>query len=142
MANVVKISEAASLGLHTMVLLAGEPGRRLATREIAGRLGASEAHLAKVLQRLARAGLVESTRGPRGGFILVENRGNATLLEVYEAVDGPLVETDCLLGSPACGGEGCILGGLLETANREVREYLANTRLSELTSVYGGSNDG
>ncbi len=140
MASVVKVTEAASLGLHTMVLLAGEPGRRFPTREIARRLGASEAHLAKVLQRLARVGLVGSIRGPGGGFTLSEKKGNATLLEVYEAVDGPMVESVCLLGSPACSGEECILGGLLETANREVREYLAGTRLSELTSVFGGNN--
>ncbi len=142
MANVVKVSEAASLGLHTMVLLASEPEKRFRAKEIAGRLGASEAHLAKVLQRLARAGLVTSARGPGGGFNLARKSEDATLLEVYEAVDGPLVETTCLLESPACAGDGCILGGLMETANREVRDYLEGTRLSELKSVYGGSNGG
>ena len=140
MANVVRVSEAASLGLHTMVLLAVDPGRRFSTKEIARRLGASEAHLAKVLQSMDRPGQKESARGPGGGFILSDASGDTTLLEVYEAIDGPLVESVCLLGSPVCDGDGCILGGLLETTNREVRRYLAGTRLSQLTGVYGGSN--
>lgn len=140
MSGVIKISEAASLGLHAMVLLADEPGKPVSTRQIAGRLGVSEAHLSKVLQRLARAGLVVSVRGPGGGFTLAEKNGDTTLLEVYESIDGPLSDSTCLLGTPVCCGERCILGGLLEATNREVREYLESNTLSELTCVYGGKN--
>ena len=70
MANVLRISEAATLALHTLALLASRPGVILSTHKIAKRLEASEAHLAKVLQRLARMGLVRSIRGARGGFVL------------------------------------------------------------------------
>ena len=90
-----------------------------------------------MLQRIARAGLVKSFRGPRGGFKLADKDGDTTLLEVYEAVEGPLEEGRCLMGTSVCSGERCILGGLLETTNREIREYLAGTKLSELAQVYG-----
>ena len=64
MANFVRISEAASLGLHTMALLAKRGETRTTNQEIADMLGASVHHLAKVMQRLVRAGLVDSAVGP------------------------------------------------------------------------------
>ena len=54
MANVLRISEAATLALHTLALLAARPGEILSTHKIATRLDASEAHLAKVLQQPTR----------------------------------------------------------------------------------------
>ena len=142
MSDVIKFSEASSLGMHAMVLLSSEQGKVFSTREIASRLDVSEAHLSKVLQRLTRAGLVRPVRGPKGGFVIAESNGDPTLLKVYEAIDGPLAESKCLLGSPVCSRSGCILGDLLESANKEVREYLSGTRLSELAYVYGGKKDG
>jgi len=138
MANVLKISEAASLALHTMVYLAADDGRLATTHQISEVLRVSEAHLSKVLQRLGKVGLVDSTRGPGGGFKLGKSGEQISLLEVYEAIEGPLTPTNCLLGTPICSGEKCILGGLLEDVNRRVKEYFAQTRLHELTDVYQG----
>lgn len=136
MNNMLRISEAASLALHTMVLLAANEDQVLCTREIATALQISQAHLSKVLQRLAKVGLVDSTRGPGGGFKLGEPGEQISLLQVYQAIEGPLTPTNCLLGTPICSGEKCILGGLLEDVNKRVKEYFAQTRLHELTNVY------
>ena len=136
LSNLLRISEAASLGLHAMVLLAANSHDEISTRRIASDLQVSEAHLSKVLQRLGKVGLVNSTRGPKGGFALARKAEDITLLDVYEAIDGPLVTNSCLLGTQICGGERCILGDLLETIDNQVREYLTTTRLPELTSIY------
>jgi DNA-binding IscR family transcriptional regulator len=64
MSNILKISEAASLALHTTVILAANPNRLVSTKKLASQLHASEAHLSKVLQRLEKADIVNSTRGP------------------------------------------------------------------------------
>jgi Rrf2 family protein len=136
MSTLLRISDATSLALHSVVFLAGIPDRPFPTAEIAQALHASEAHLSKVLQRLAHFGLVRSSRGPGGGFALNRPPDRITLLEVYEAVEGPLVPSNCLLDTPACGGTHCILGGLLETVNREVAEYLSGTRVADLIHVY------
>ena len=136
MPKMLNISEAASLALHAMVLLAAHPEQRLAAGEIASELQASEAHLSKVLQRLARAGLVSSARGPKGGFVLRRKREEITLLEVFEAVDGPFPAGKCLLGLTACPATRCILGGVVEAVNQRVRSYLARTRLSKLSDVF------
>jgi Rrf2 family protein len=136
MSNLLRISEATSLALHSVVFLAGNSDRSLPTAEIAQALHASEAHLSKVLQRLAHLGLVRSTRGPGGGFMLSRPADEITLLEVYEAVEGPLAPSNCLLDAPVCRGHQCILGGLLTAVNRQVSEYLAGTHVSDLVQVY------
>ena len=112
MTHLAKISEAASMALHTMAMMASKPDEPLSAHTMAKALGCSEAHLAKVLQRLGKSGLLASTRGPRGGFVLAKDAGAITLLEIYETIEGPLTPSQCLLGKPVCGGN-CILGGLL-----------------------------
>ena len=141
MANLLKISEAASLALHTMVYLAAKNERLVTTHEIGEVLRVSEAHLSKVLQRLGKVGLVDATRGPKGGFCLAKAGDDISLLEVYEAIEGPLQDSVCLLDEPVCQGHKCILGGLLEMVNQQAREYLAGTTLTDLTGVYGGTRD-
>ncbi len=131
MSKVLNISEAVSLAFHSMAVLVQDPEVLHSTRGMATMLGVSEAHLSKVLQRLHRAGLVRSVRGPRGGFGLAEGAEEATLLSIYEAIEGPLTPAGCLLSRPVCGGN-CILGGLLDEVNRSVREHLAGTRLYDL----------
>ncbi|MFC1537437.1 RrF2 family transcriptional regulator [Gemmatimonadota bacterium] len=138
----IKISEAASLALHTMVFLSSEKGKLVSAREIAGELNVSEAHLAKVLQRLARSGLLNSVRGPKGGFALSDQYNELTLLEIYESIEGPLDKTNCFRSTRACNGEHCIFGGLLGDINKQVRRYLEATRLPDLTGVIGGTNGG
>ena len=130
MTCLLRLTDAAALAFHAMVLIAQRPKALVSTGEIASTLGASEAHLSKVLQRLTRAGLLQSTRGPKGGFALARPAGRISLLQVYEAIEGPFRPTSCLLGHPVCAGRSCIFGNLLTNINREVHEYLSNTKLS------------
>lgn len=132
----LRISDAASLALHSMVLLAAKPDKPLTTHEVAAELRVSEAHLSKVFQRLAKAGLVNSTRGPGGGFILGKPADAVSLLDVYETIDGPLTGQDCLLGDPTCQGKACLLGGLVKAVNEQMRNYLSSTRLADVTTTY------
>ena len=135
MSSFPTFSEAASLAVHTVALLAADPQRCLSTKDIATTLNASEAHLSKVLQRLSKSGLVRSVRGPRGGFVLGESAGAATLLDVYECIDGPLPNRSCLLGGPVCLGEDCVLSDLLASVNQQVRDYLAGTRVAQMANI-------
>ncbi|UCF30555.1 MAG: Rrf2 family transcriptional regulator [bacterium] len=142
MPSVLKISEAASMAMHTMVILAASGGGTISAKEIAARLNASEAHLAKVMQRLARAGLVKSTRGPKGGFVLSRRGEEITLLEVYQSIEGPLPEDGCLFEQPSCHGNGCILGGFLDQVNRDLRIYLETTTVSGQNNLYRRDENG
>ena len=132
MHSVLRISEAASLAIHAAACLAGDAGRSWTTEEIAHRLHASENHLSKVLQRLAKAGLVQSHRGPGGGFRLAKDPSDIRLLAVYQAIEGALPQGHCLLGRQVCGNGACILGSFLGDVKEQLRDRLAGTRLSDL----------
>lgn len=104
-------------------------------------LNVSEAHLSKVLQRLTRAGFVKPTRGPKGGYQLSRPGNEIYLLDIYEAIEGPLEPSECLLGVRVCPEGQCILGELLSVVNAEVKSYLSEKTLSEVTGAYGGNED-
>lgn len=126
-----QFSEAVSLALHSMVLLS-KSRTPLTVKEMAEKTGASFHHLAKVFQRLRKAQLVVSTRGSRGGFTLSRPPERITLLEVYEAIEGPVLERICLLGEQECPFGECIFGGLLGEFAHRFREYLTSHTLESV----------
>lgn len=135
MVGALRISDAASLAMHAMAFMATRRSEDpVSVGQIANYLKVSEAHLGKVLQRLARHGYLTSRRGPGGGYGLGSDFDELTLLDIYEAIDGPLKTRGCLLGHPVCSsaGQGCILGDLIENVNEQVRQRLASTRLSQI----------
>jgi len=131
--NALRVSEAVSLAIHSLLLLAQGDGEYQKVKDLAREIGVSEAHLAKVFQRLARVGLLESVRGPQGGFTLARPRESITLLEIFEAIEGPFPEGgECLLQREACPFGACIFGGLIGRVNREFREYLGSKTLADI----------
>jgi Rrf2 family protein len=132
MATILKISDAATLAAHMMVIIAGAEGRLVTAKVGARQLHVSEAHMSKVMQRLVKHGLVKSVRGPGGGFHLIRDPENITLLQVYEAIDGPLTEDSCLLNIKLCTRKKCIMSDMIESVNMKVRDYFVNTNLAML----------
>jgi Rrf2 family protein len=78
----VKLQKNTLLALYSVLEFAAQPGRHFSTAEIADRYGASPHHLAKVLGRLRRAGLVTAARGSGGGYRFSGNAKRVTLLDV------------------------------------------------------------
>ncbi len=142
MAKLLHISDRASLAVHLMLTLALEPESRRTTPEVARALGVSENHLAKVRQRLAREGLLEASRGPAGGARLARAPEAITLLDVIEAVEGPLTEPTCLLGAPVCGKERCLLGPLTAELHGRAAAFLSTTTLADLAREMRGAAAG
>jgi Rrf2 family protein len=132
MASIVHISEAVSIGVHAALCLAAAPERYWSTREILKRYSFSEAHLAKIMAVLVRAGLVVALRGPQGGARLSRPPEQITLLEIYEAIDGPMTMASCLLGSKGCGAVCCQVGPKLAAVNQSMRDYFGSVCLSDL----------
>ena len=130
---IINISEAANLALHAMVYLANNQEKTpVSTGHVAAQLEASEAHLSKVFQRLTKVGLVKSIRGPKGGFVLLSNPSEITLLAIYEAIDGTISKSDCLLGNPACDRDECIFGKLVTEIRTQVDSHFSKTTLADL----------
>jgi Rrf2 family protein len=80
----MKLQKNTSLALYSVMEFAVDPGRQISAAEIAEKYGVSAHHLAKVLSELARAGVVESVRGARGGYRFIANPRRITLLDIIE----------------------------------------------------------
>ncbi len=132
----LRISEAASIGVHALVELALHDGPApLSVAHLAGALGVSEAHLSKVLQRLSRQGFVASRRGPKGGFLLARQASAISLMEIYSAIDGPLSSCACLLGREQSHPGACIMGNVLSEVNVLVADHLGRTSLQDIVNA-------
>lgn len=130
MSGIVALTEAASIGLHSMVLIARSRDV-VNVAKIAEFIGSSRHHVAKVMQRLSKRGFVSSSRGPSGGFVLKMLPENVSLLDIYEAVEGPMVVQSCPMDRDICPFGECLLGDLSLRMSREVKEFLEGHTLKD-----------
>jgi Rrf2 family iron-sulfur cluster assembly transcriptional regulator len=128
MQTILKISEAAAIGLHAADYLARHPALA-STQDIAAGLGVSYNHLSKVLQQLTKAGLVTPVRGPKGGFTLSPSGKKASVRELMGAIDGPIKLHTCLMGTKVCRRSDCMFGRFLAETNKRF-EAVLNSRIS------------
>jgi Rrf2 family protein len=97
----LKFSKKADYGLMAVQYIASvqfgdlHKARVVNTKEIAEEYHIPVELLAKVLQTLARQGIVESQNGPKGGYLLARNAREITIAQLLEAIEGPLGITDC-----------------------------------------------
>ena len=107
----MQLTRAADYAVRVMIHLAGlPPGTRASRGELARAAECPEQFLSKVLQSLTRAGLVISHRGNTGGFELPEARSGTSLLDVVQAIEGPVRLNLCLTSDHACGRQECVSG--------------------------------
>lgn len=132
MSTILKITEASSLAFHASVIIAREKEKMVSVKEISKILNVSCDHLSKVLQRLAKTGIVKSLRGPDGGFKFAKNPSEVNLMEIYESIEGKFNYHNCLLGKDVCKSDKCVLGKLSEKINKEVHDYFMNTTVADL----------
>ena len=85
----MKLSDGVEWGVHVVTLLAYLPeGRALTSARLAEYRGVPAAYMAKHLQALSRAEILESVQGPRGGYRLARSAAEVTVLDVVEAIEG------------------------------------------------------
>ena len=99
----MQLTRAADYAVRIMVHLAAlPPGSRPNRAAVAAAGDIPEHFVAKILQSLARAGLIDSQRGMNGGFTLARSPEEVTLLEVVEAIEGPTRLNACLIPGDSC----------------------------------------
>lgn len=130
----MRLSARSEYGLLALIDLASAAeSRPLATRELAENRGIPAAFLEQLLADLRRAGLVRSTRGPRGGFALTRSADQVTALEIVEALEGPIAPSVCAPG--ACGREdGCAAASVWGEVSGAVRDSLSAFTLARLAA--------
>ncbi|MCX7861773.1 MAG: Rrf2 family transcriptional regulator [Bacteroidales bacterium] len=128
MGKVVTLTEAASIALHGMIIIARSK-HLVNVQEIAELTGTSRHHVAKIFQRLVKAGYLYSQRGPTGGFVLRKKPEEITFLDLYEAIEGTLELTPCPLDKPICNFDRCIMNNVTLQMTKDFKEYLKSQTL-------------
>jgi len=99
----MQITRQADYAVRAVLYLAGlNNGRRAPTSEIAREQRIPPSFLAKIVSQLSVAGVVQTSRGARGGVTLARSPGDITLLEVIEAIDGPILLNECVEDPSVC----------------------------------------
>ncbi|HEY0669694.1 MAG TPA: Rrf2 family transcriptional regulator [Sphingobacteriaceae bacterium] len=107
-------------------------GGRVGIKEIANGIGSPEHFLAKILQDLSRRGIVQSVKGPNGGFYMDRATLKKPLSEVVEAVDGNGIFTGCGLGLEYCSEiNPCPLHHEFKDIRNQIHAMLQNTSIEE-----------
>ena len=120
--------------MRAVLALAAGDGRPMTTRQIAETMKVPQSYLSKVLQSLVRGGLVHSTRGLKGGFVLVRSPEEVNMLEILEAVSPMKRIKSCPLDLEGHSSDLCPLHRRLDQAMAMVQEAFAGTTLAEILS--------
>jgi Rrf2 family protein len=132
--SIVHLSDAALIAIHALAGLASAPGRLVQSKDLAAIIDASENHVAKVMQRLVKAGLVRSLKGPSGGFALAKDAGGISFKEAIEAVDGSLTGDFCPFRTDRCHPGECIFGHELGRHAAELVSYLDTRTIADIAA--------
>jgi Rrf2 family protein len=131
----MRLQTSTRLALYSVLELAADPAHQLSAAEIAGKYGVSTHHLAKVLRRLGRAGVVEAVRGAGGGYRFAGNAKRLTVMEVIGLFEE--------IGAPAPGDHdivtaaGRALGAILAEIDEHTVATLRSITIATLLKLMG-----
>jgi Rrf2 family protein len=109
---------------------------RAATSQIAQEQQIPPSFLAKIVSQLSVAGLLQTSRGARGGVSLARSPEDISLLEVVEAIDGPIMLNECVGSNGVCVfGDDCPMRPVWCDAQAELVNHLKGTNFSQFVQV-------
>jgi Rrf2 family protein len=132
--DLLKLTKKADYALMAMKHLAERPaeGSRSA-KDVADAYGIPHEALAKILQRLARAGLLHSQHGTNGGYTLARPAHTISAFEVIQVIDGPLFITSCLTIRGECDqSDRCNIREPLRKVNESIEAVLKRIKISHM----------
>ncbi len=131
----MQITRQADYAIRAILYLSGlKPGERAATSQIADSKKIPSSFLAKIISQLSIAGLIHTSRGARGGVTLARTPAEISMLDVVEAIDGPVSLNDCTLNIHACSfGEDCPIRPIWCDAQTDLVNRLKSTSFALLT---------
>ena len=129
----MQITRQADYALRAMLFLSNqEANKRASTSQIAKEKQIPPSFLAKIISQLSIAGLIHTSRGARGGVVLARNPEDISLLDVIEAIDGPISLNECTHSPNGCPfGEDCPLHSVWGDAQYELVNKLKNTNFGQ-----------
>jgi len=130
----LKLTKKADYGLMAMKHLAEHAERgACSAKDVAEAYGIPSEALAKILQRLVKAGLLNSQHGMNGGYTLARDPAAISAFEVIRAIDGPLFITSCVTVRGECDQSGrCTIREPLRRVNQSIEEVLRGISILEM----------
>jgi Rrf2 family protein len=129
----MQITRETDYAIRCVLYLAGKRGSVTMVDEIARNMSIPKSFLAKILQKLGRAGIARSYRGVKGGFELALEPGDISLLDVIEAVQGPVAMNVCALDRSTCDfSDSCSVHPVWVDVRREVEKILREKNFADL----------
>jgi Rrf2 family protein len=138
----MQLTRAADYAVRVMIHLASQPeGAVVSKNYLAKTAEAPESFLSKILQTLARSGLIQARRGVEGGFVLLPRGAQASLLEVVEAMDGPIALNVCVTSGTACHRHAeCPAHGVWLRAQEAMLSVLREAKIAEMVPAQESSH--
>jgi Rrf2 family protein len=130
----LKLTKKADYGLIAMRHLAQHAGS-CSAKDLADAYGIPQEALAKILQRLAKAGLLKSMHGTRGGYTLSRSARQISALEVIVAIDGPLFMTSCFSDRACEQTDRCTVREPLRKVGESIQQVLSQLTILEMTDA-------
>lgn len=130
----MELTRKGEYAIRGIVYLASQaPDQVCLLSDIAAAVDVPQTFLAKIFQQFSKIGLVKSYRGTGGGFLLGRAPDNITLLEVVEAVEGPIIPNRCVISAGECVRDtDCNVHPVWKRVQVQVREVLAGVTLKDL----------
>jgi FeS assembly SUF system regulator len=139
MLRVTKLTDYATV---VLTVLAARPGEILSATDLADHSGLESPTVSKVLKPLAQAGLVEGLRGVHGGYRLSRAAADISLIEIVEAMEGPLAMTECSQADSHCGiAHQCGARANWRLINDVVADSLRGVTLAQMLHPPASSDD-
>lgn len=135
----MKLSTKSTYGLRAMLSIALEDDNATSITDIARREGISVAYLEQLLNKLRRSGLIDSIRGPKGGYILARRPGRITVKDIVTVLEGGIYPAHCTktgtTAATACKRRsGCVPKLVWVKLARAIEECLEAITLADLCS--------
>lgn len=136
----LKLTQGADYAIRAMIHISSLPeGRPAMRRDIARVQKIPPDFIAKILQSLVRAGLLNSSRGTGGGFSLAHEADKTNLLQVVEAIEGPLAIVACAGQTGGCDHSSfCPADAVWQDVQSGIRDVLRRATLESLVSARMG----
>ncbi|HEY1726540.1 MAG TPA: SUF system Fe-S cluster assembly regulator [Steroidobacteraceae bacterium] len=137
----LRISKLTDYATVILARLAAEPERRFTAAQIAADTHLSSPTVSKLLKQLHRRGLVSSTRGLHGGYLLARSAAQINAAQILDALEGPVALTECAGSeSHCCIESSCLVGRAWQRVNHAIRRSLQEITLMELAGLNGPGN--
>lgn len=129
-----RTAEYALLAIEHMVRVDRFSDAAVSVRDISKIYRIPYALLAKVMQRLAKHGFVEATRGTKGGYLLMRDARKISVAEIIEIFDGPTVIAQCFSAESCPQSSNCLIQSPFAELNSKINELLQETTISDLAA--------